>query len=270
MSARVTTKPEQDVIAAIQALDLETVKARVMDPEVGKAWTREYADHIEAAYKTYLAMLVKYQDDAENIMLSKDVDEFWHTHILQTVKYADDCQNVFGAFIHHSPHIGERSPEILEKRAELAEKTRQLYQREFGSDEQAAVAWAGASVRPGHGTMRKENAALSSYVIRAEKAALSSYEIRADKAALSSYEIRAENAALSSYVIRAKNAALSSYVIRAETAALSSYEIHADKAALSSYEIRPENAALSSYENKVRVQVLPRLEGGTPTASASS
>lgn len=282
MTARVTTRPEQDVIAAIQALDLESVKARVMDPEVGKGWTGEYAEHIEAAYKTYLTMLVKYQDDAENIMLSKDVDEFWHTHILQTAKYADDCQNVFGTFIHHSPHIGERNPEVLAKRAKLAEKTRQLYEQEFGSEEQAAAAWVGASIHSSRGTMREQNAALSSYEIRAgkaalssyeiaaDKAALSSYEIRAEKAALSSYEIRAEKAALSSYEIRAEKAALSSYEIRAETAALSSYEIRADKAALSSYEIRPENAALSSYENRVNRQVSPRLESGTPRAATSS
>ena len=106
MQARLTTKPEQDVIAAIQALDLESVKSRAMDAELGEGWTREYADSIEIAYKNYLTMLVKYQDHAEDILLSEDVDEFWHTHILQTMKYADDCQRVFGNFLHHEPHVG--------------------------------------------------------------------------------------------------------------------------------------------------------------------
>ena len=94
------------MISAIQALNLESVKQRLMDEELGEGWTQEYADSIEAAYKTYLTMLVKHQEHAEDIMLAKDVDEFWHTHILQTMKYADDCQAVFGAFLHHNPHVG--------------------------------------------------------------------------------------------------------------------------------------------------------------------
>ena len=43
MQARLTTKPAQQVISAIQGLDLEPVKLRVMDPELGEGWTREYA-----------------------------------------------------------------------------------------------------------------------------------------------------------------------------------------------------------------------------------
>ena len=105
MQARLTTRPVEDVIAAIQALDLESVKVRVMDPELGEGWTREYAESVERAYKNFLVMVTKHQEVAEDILPSKDVDEFWHTHILQTVKYAEDCQRVFGAFLHHNPHI---------------------------------------------------------------------------------------------------------------------------------------------------------------------
>ena len=36
MQARLTNRPEQEVIAAIQALDLESVKSRVMDPDLGE------------------------------------------------------------------------------------------------------------------------------------------------------------------------------------------------------------------------------------------
>ena len=107
MQARLTTKPEPEVIAAIHALDLEPVKLRMMHAELGEGWTREYADSIGVAYQTYLTMLVKYPDDAEDILLSEDVDEFWHTHILQTRKYMQDCQNVFGNYLHHEPHVGE-------------------------------------------------------------------------------------------------------------------------------------------------------------------
>ncbi|MBI4203488.1 MAG: hypothetical protein HY527_00555 [Betaproteobacteria bacterium] len=239
MQPRLTARPVEQVISAIQALDLESVKVRVMDAEVGEGWTREYADSIEAAYKNYLTMAVKYQDAAEDILLNKDVDEFWHTHILQTMKYAQDCENVFGTFLHHSPHIGERTPAVVEKRAELAEKTRHLYEREFGSVERAEAAWSGDGIAAA-------NTAMSSIAIRAEKAALSSIAIRAENAALSSIAIRAENAALSSIAIRAENAALSSIAIRPENAALSSIAIRPENAALSSIAIRAENTALSS------------------------
>ena len=48
MQARLTTKPAQQVISAIQALDLEPVKLRAMDAELGEGWTREYADSIRS------------------------------------------------------------------------------------------------------------------------------------------------------------------------------------------------------------------------------
>jgi len=209
MQARLTTKPTPQVISAIQALDLEPVKLRVMDAELGEGWTREYADSIELAYKNYLTMLVKYQDHAEHILLSKDVDEFWHTHILQTMKYADDCQAVFGTFLHHEPHVGERTPAVLEKRAALAEETRELYEREFGSARHADAAWAGSAIKA-------ENAAMSAMSIRADNAAMSAMSIRADNAAMSAMSIRADNAAMSAMSIRADNAAMSAAVIRQE------------------------------------------------------
>jgi hypothetical protein len=149
MQARLTTKPEQDVIAAIHALDLEPVKLRVMDAERGEGWTREYADSIEAAYKTYLTMLVKFPDDAEDILLSKDVDELWHAHILHTKKYADDCQKVFGHFLHHDPQPRERSFEAIQKRCALVEKTRRLYQQESGNGRNVEAAYCAASIKSG-------------------------------------------------------------------------------------------------------------------------
>src|SRR5258706_4006277 len=132
--ARLTDRPIEQVLAGIQRLDRESVKSRSTDPKLGEGWTREHADSIEVAYKNYLTMLVKYQDDAEDILLAEDVDEFWHTHILQTIKYTDDCEAVFGKYLHHTPHIGEVTTADLEKRTALAEKTRRLYEREFGNE----------------------------------------------------------------------------------------------------------------------------------------
>src|SRR5712691_1512693 len=220
MKTNLTNRPVEQLITAINALDLESVKLRVMDPKLGEGWSREYAESIEQAYKNYLTMLVKYQDDAEDILLSKDVDEFWHTHILQTIKYTEDCEAVFGKYLHHAPHIGEVTSADKEKRVALAEKTRRLYQREFGSARDYNAAWAGISVKA-------ENAAMSSAAIRMENAAMSSAAIRMENAAMSSAAIRAENAAMSSAAIRMENAAMSSAAIRAENAAMSSAAIRA-------------------------------------------
>jgi hypothetical protein len=199
-SRQLTSKPTQEVLAAIQALNLESVKTRLMDPELGKGWTRDYADAIEHAYKTFLSMVVKHQDDAEEIMLSKDVDEFWHTHILQTMKYADDCQAVFGTFLHHAPHVGKLTNADHEKRAAQTEKTRALYEREFGGRVAAELAWAGA---------------VSNVAVRTDNAAVSNVAIRADNTAVSNVAIRAHNAAVSNVAIRADNAAVSNVALRA-------------------------------------------------------
>jgi hypothetical protein len=264
MHATNAVKPVDQIISAIQALDLETVKSRVMDAELGEGWTREYADSVESAYKTFLTMLIKYPEDSEDIMLAKDVDEFWHTHILQTRKYTNDCERTFGFYLHHNPHVGERTAADLAKREELAAKTQQLYAREFGSAQRAEAAWAGDMAKPGTAAAFSSGPGIAA--IRAGNAAFSSgpgmAAIRAGNAAFSSgpgvAAIRAENAAFSSgpgiAAISAKNAAFSSgpgiAAISARNAAFSSgpgiTAIRAENAAFSSgpgmTAVRAENA----------------------------
>jgi hypothetical protein len=188
MQARLTTKPKHEVLAAIQALDLESVKVRVMDAELGEGWTREYADSIEAAYKTYLTMLVKYPDDAEDILLSEDVDEFWHTHILHTRKYAEDCQTVFGNFLHHDPQPRDRSFETIQKRCALVEKTHRLYQQESGNGRNAEAAYCAASIMSG-------KAAYCAASITSGKAAYCAASITSGKAAYCAASITSGKAA---------------------------------------------------------------------------
>jgi hypothetical protein len=261
MQARLTTKPEHEVIAAIQALDLESVKSRVMDAELGEGWSREYADSIETAYRTYLTMLVKYPEDADDILLSQDVDEFWHTHILQTRKYSEDCQKAFGNYLHHEPHVGEVTPADHEKRTALAEKTRRLYEQEFGNA-RAGAAWAGAAIQSGNAAfsnaaIRETGAAFSNASVGPERAAVSNASIRADaafsnaaiaagKAAFSNAAIQAQGAAFSNAAIQAKNAAFSNAAIDARNAAFSNAAIRAGNAAFSNAAIKAGDAAFSN------------------------
>jgi hypothetical protein len=174
MKTKLTNRPVEQVIAAIRALDLEPIKLRVMDPELGEGWTREHAESVERAYRNYLTVLAKHPQDVEDIVVSKDVDEFWHTHILHTMKYTEDCEKVFGTYLHHNPEVGERTQGVLDKKAVLAEKTRLLYQQEFGVRGEAAdfenAAFCGAAVRA-------KSAAFCGAAIKAENVADGGLEV---------------------------------------------------------------------------------------------
>ena len=100
------SKPVAQTVAAIAALDLDPIKLKLMDPEEGQGWSREYVERMEVAYKRYLTLLAKFPE--ETIAPTKDVDKFWHAHILDTMKYAEDCERTFGYFLHHFPYFGMR------------------------------------------------------------------------------------------------------------------------------------------------------------------
>src|SRR5881628_461329 len=106
VNTQLAARSTEQVIAAIQALDLDPIKFKLMDPEEGQGWSREYVNQMAIEYKRFLTLSVKYSE--ETIAPSKDVDKFWHGHILDTMKYAEDCQNVFGYFLHHFPYFGMR------------------------------------------------------------------------------------------------------------------------------------------------------------------
>lgn len=256
MQARLTTKPVQEVVAAIQALDLESVKSRLTDADIGEGWTREHADGIEIAYKHYLTMLVKYPEDADDILLSEDVDEFWHTHILQTRKYLEDCQHVFGNFLHHEPHVGEVTTADIEKRTVQAEKTRRLYEQEFGGTRESQMAWSGQVVQIRNAAystaaIRTAGAAYSTASIRSQGAAYSTAAIKTATAAYSTANIGVQGAAYSTAAVRAEKAAYSTAAIKAAKAAYSTAAIGLQGAAYSTAAVRPEKAAYSTASIQV-------------------
>src|SRR5258708_1285823 len=233
MKTKLTNRPVEQVIAAIEALDLDPIKLKLIDPEEGQGWSREYVDRMEQGYKRFLTLLVTHPD--ESLAPCKDVDKFWHGHILDTLKYAEDCDELFGRFLHHFPYFGMRGPEDAANLAKAGEDTRRLYREEFGTT-QTGAACSEAT--------RAEHAALCSAAIRAEDAALCSAAVRTEGAALCSAAVQAEDAALCSAAIRADDAALCSAAIRAEDAALCSAAIRAEDAALCSAAVRTEGAAL--------------------------
>ena len=171
MQAKLTNRPVEQVIAAIRILDLDPIKLKLMGQEEGQAWSREYADRMELAYKRFLTLLATHPE--ETLAPSKDVDKFWHGHILDTLKYADDCDKVFGYFLHHFPYFGMRGAEDAANLAKAAETTRRLYRQEFGTTQTGA-----------------ENVAMCSAAIQADGAAMCSAAVRAENAAMCSAAIR--------------------------------------------------------------------------------
>jgi len=194
METKFTNRPVEQAVAAIQALDLEPIRLRVTDPELGEGWSRAYAENIEHAYRDYLTMLVKHPEDAEDIVVSKDVDEFWHTHILHTMKYTEDCERVFGAYLHHKPHVGERTQADIEKKTALAEKTRRLYQQEFGASQTREAAWCAATVASAWcaATIKTEKAA---WCAAAVAPAWCAAAVKTEKAAWCAAAVKPENSA---------------------------------------------------------------------------
>jgi len=119
----------RQMLEGIQGLDLGPVKFKLMDPEEGEGWTREFVERVELEYKRFLALLAKYPQ--EPIAPGREVDRFWHAHILDTQKYVEDCERVFGHYLHHFPYFGMRGADDAAALATAAERTRELYAAEF-------------------------------------------------------------------------------------------------------------------------------------------
>ena len=137
------TRSVGEMLAAIQALDLDCIKLKLMDKEEGMGWSRGHADRIELEYRRFLALMARFP--GETIAPTKDVDKFWHGHILDTMKYAEDCERAFGYFLHHFPYFGMRGEEDAKNLDAAAERMHALYEREFGERLGKGAAFCGAA-----------------------------------------------------------------------------------------------------------------------------
>lgn len=126
---------------AIEELDLEPIKVKLMHEESGEGWSLEHANAVEKEYRRFLCLMKKYPDEAAAPL--QDVDTFWHYHILDTMKYAVDCERVFGYFLHHFPYVGLRGEADLDAHHRMGERMKELYEETFGEDYlPAATAWS--------------------------------------------------------------------------------------------------------------------------------
>ena len=220
VQTKTTDRPVDQAIAAIKALDLDPIRLRVMDKESGEGWTREYAETIEQAYRAYLTMLVKHPEDAEDIVVSKDVDEFWHAHILHTMKYTEDCEKVFGAYLHHNPHVGERTQADIERKARQAEKTRRLYAEEIEITRRCRGAYLGDA-------RQAQNAAFCGAGVQGSDAAFCGADVQSEKAAFCGASIERGGAAFCGASVQAKDAAFCGADVRAKKMAFCGASVRA-------------------------------------------
>jgi hypothetical protein len=138
--------------AAIDRLDLDPIKVKLMHDESGEGWSLERADAVEKEYRRFLYLMKKHPGEQAAPLM--DVDTFWHYHILDTLKYAVDCEAVFGYFLHHFPYIGLRGAEDEAVHHAMGERMKDLYEETFGEAylRADATAWSGAAataVAPG-------------------------------------------------------------------------------------------------------------------------
>lgn len=89
--------------AAIAALDLSTIRNRLMHPRAGLGWSAARTQAAESDYREFLTIAKLFPQ--ETPAPTADVDSFWHFHILDTMKYAVDCSNAFGYFLDHKPDV---------------------------------------------------------------------------------------------------------------------------------------------------------------------
>lgn len=117
-------------VAEIMALDLTSVREKLMDPEEGKGWSPEVAERAERWYRWFLILNLKYPE--KRVVPVANMDDFWHQHILDTRTYTDDCSRIFGYFLHHYPYLGMRGDkEVLEAAFDESVK---LFEKEFGEE----------------------------------------------------------------------------------------------------------------------------------------
>ncbi|WP_295978260.1 hypothetical protein [uncultured Variovorax sp.] len=130
MTDSIQSRPLEQTIAAIHALDLTPIKFKATRKEDGYGWSASYADQMEVAYKRYLILHAKHP--GLTLAPEQDVDRFWHMHILDTRKYAADCEATFGYFLHHFPYLGLRGEDDAKALEAAFQQMQRLLAEEFG------------------------------------------------------------------------------------------------------------------------------------------
>jgi hypothetical protein len=74
MHAANPNRTAEEIVAAIERLDLGPIMFKLMDPEEGQGWSREKVERMALEYRRYLILLAKYPE--HTIAPTKDIDKF--------------------------------------------------------------------------------------------------------------------------------------------------------------------------------------------------
>lgn len=117
----------KDAKKYIEQLNLNyIVEAMTSADYVLPRWTLEDAHYCCQLYKNFL--LLQKIHFTENLVPTRQIDEFWHNHILHTQEYTNDCLQIFGVYLHHNPASPNGNGQEL---ADNYLKTKEYYYKEF-------------------------------------------------------------------------------------------------------------------------------------------
>jgi hypothetical protein len=92
----------EDACAYILTLDLDYIVQAMCAPSYSlPRWTVADALHCAQLYKNFLILLK--ENPREELVPTREIDEFWHNHIL----------HIFGYYLHHEPASPLDDPEKL-------------------------------------------------------------------------------------------------------------------------------------------------------------
>jgi hypothetical protein len=121
------TVSAEDACEYILKLDLDYIVQVMCAPDYSlPRWTLADALHCARLYKNFLILLK--ENPREELVPTREIDEFWHNHILYTKNYHRDCLNIFGYYLHHEPASPVDDPEKL---VSHYQKTKAYYLEKF-------------------------------------------------------------------------------------------------------------------------------------------
>lgn len=113
----------------VNKIDLKEVSKKLM-LDSSAQWTLEAVKQAESLYRHFLVLHALHPN--EDLVPTKQIDEFWHQHILDTRNYAQDCEFLFGSFLHHDPYFGINGEDDRLRNKQAFTWTQTLWLSTFG------------------------------------------------------------------------------------------------------------------------------------------
>lgn len=128
LQAKPTVK---DTYTILKDHNFDDVKSFLVNRE---GFTTEQTEEMQEEYIRFISICAEYTTKKTPIIISSQVDPFWHTHILFTEDYRGMCQKIYAeksAYLNHEP---TKSKDDIQKLDSLYNNhTLSLYKKHFGT-----------------------------------------------------------------------------------------------------------------------------------------